>query len=148
MAKFVLERRKIPIIGRGRAIGSNIHISSVTSLFSLLFEAALQHRDDAIWGPEAYYLVEKGEHCWGDVARSIGRIALETELLPSPPDDQVLDYDFALELAGFEATGWGYNMRARASRALLQLDWEPRAPSLEEELPQIVGEEYQRLQLR
>lgn len=108
----------------------------------------MQHRDDAIWGPEAYYLVEKGEHCWGDVARSIGRIALETELLPSPPDDQVLDYDFALELAGFEASRWGYNMRARASRARLQLDWEPRAPSLEEELPQIVGEEYQRLQLR
>lgn len=149
MAKFILKQNKIPVIGRGRAIGSNVHVKSVTSLVLHLFEAALQQRGDGLlWGPEAYYIVEEGEHCWGDVAHSIGRIAAEKGFLMSVPEQVVLKMESAQELAGFEATSWGYNMRCRASRARSLLGWRPRGPSLEDELSEIIATEYQHLQQR
>lgn len=113
----------------------------------LLFDLAIQENpesNNSIWGSEAYYLVEEGEHCWGDVAHSIGRIAVDKKFLDSEPNPIALEMDSAQELAGFEATSWAYNMRCRASRAR-SLGWKPGGPSLEEELPGIVEEEYKRL---
>ncbi|RAL00007.1 uncharacterized protein BO80DRAFT_426070 [Aspergillus ibericus CBS 121593] len=55
-------------------------------------------------------------------------------------------YEDAQALAGFEATSWGLNVRCRAVRARKVLGWEPSRPSLEEELPQIVKEEWALLQ--
>ena len=147
MSKFILEHARIPIIGKGQAIGSNIHVQSVTSLFMLLFDLAIQENpesNNSIWGSEAYYLVEEGEHCWGDVAHSIGRIAIDKKFLDSETKPIALEMDSAQELTGFGATSWAYNMRCRASRAR-SLGWKPGGPSLEEELPGIVEEEYKRL---
>lgn len=113
------------------------------------FEAALEEPDrgngSAIWGPEAYYLVEEGEHCWGDLAHLIGKVALEKRFLKSEPQEIELQMDTAQELAGFEATSWAYNMRCRGSRARGVFGWQPSGPSLEAEIPGIVDEEYQRL---
>lgn len=149
MSKFILEHGQVPIIGKGRAIGSNIHVHSVTSLFLHLFEAALHgSKDDAnpaIWGSEAYYLVEEGEHCWGDLAYRIGEIALQKGYLNVRPEEIKLEMDTAQELAGFEATSWAYNMRCYARRAREILGWIPGGPSLGHELPSIVDEEYERL---
>ncbi|KAJ5403869.1 hypothetical protein N7509_003740 [Penicillium cosmopolitanum] len=146
MSKFILENCQIPIIGKGQAIGSNIHVHSVTYLFMHFFEVALRGEGDGtIWGPEAYYLVEEGEHCWGELAHSIGEIALKRGFLRNQPKQIALEMDSAQELAGFEATSWAYNMRCRASRARSLLGWQPRGPSLEDELPGIVDEEFERL---
>lgn len=146
MTKFILENNLIPTIGKGQAIGSNIHVHSVTSLFMHFFEVALRGEGNGtIWGPEAYYFVEEGEHCWGELAHSIGKIALRKGFLKSEPEQIALDMDSAEELAGFEARSWAYNMRCRASRARSLLDWQPRGPSLEEELSGIVDEEFERL---
>ncbi|KAJ5097382.1 nucleoside-diphosphate-sugar epimerase [Penicillium angulare] len=147
MAKFILKENKIPIVGRGQSIGSNVHVRSVTELNMHLFEAAIQQRDEnLLWGSNAYYLVEQGEHCWGDVANSIAQKATEEGLLSAPHERIELDMESAYQLAGFEATSWGYNMRCRASRARSLLGWQPSGPSLDDELLQIIREEYNRLQ--
>ncbi|CAG7959349.1 unnamed protein product [Penicillium olsonii] len=145
MANFILAQNKIPKIGNGEAIGSNIHVYSLTALFIQLFEAALERQDESLWGTDAYYLVEQDEHCWGAVADSIGKIAFEKGFLPSTPTGIFLDKAAAFELAGFEATSWGNNMRCRASRARSLLRWQPIGKSLDEELSEIVGVEYYRL---
>ena len=146
MSKYTLQTRKIPIIGRGLSIGGNIHVADVTSLFVLLFERA--HRGDEnnkLWGGEAYYIAANSEHCWGDVARLVGKVAVDEGFIPSA-EVQSLDVDTARQLAGFEAVSWGLNMRSCAKRAWEYLGWEPSAPSLEDEIPEIVREEWQRLQ--
>ncbi|KAJ5333869.1 nucleoside-diphosphate-sugar epimerase [Penicillium brevicompactum] len=143
MAKFILAQNKIPKIGTGEAIGSNVHVHSVTALFIRLFESALQRRDEELlWGSEAYYLAEEGEHCWGEVADTIAEVALKKGFLQSTPTKVFLDRVSAFKLAGFEATSWGNNMRCRASRARSLLQWQPVGKALEEELSQIVDGEY------
>lgn len=143
MAKFILAQNKIPKIGTGEAVGSNVHVHSLTDLFVRLFEAALQRRDeDLLWGSEAYYIAEEGEHCWGEVADNIGEVALNKGFLPSTPTGVFLDRKSAFELAGFEATSWGNNMRCRVSRARSILQWQPLGKTLEEELSQVVDGEY------
>lgn len=146
MSKYTLQTRKIPIIGRGLSIGGNIHVADVTSLFVLLFERA--HRGDEnnkLWGGEAYYIAANSEHCWGDVARLVGKVAVDEGFIPSA-EVQSLDVDTARQLAGFEAVSWGLNMRSRAKRAREYLGWEASGPSLQDEIPGIVREEWQRLQ--
>lgn len=146
MAKFILNRERVPLIGQGRAIGSNIHVSSLTELFLRLFEEAVGgERGDLPWGAEAYYLVEQGEHCWGETARTIGRLAVNNNFLSSMPEPILIDKKTAYELAGFEATSWGNNMRCRATRARSILNWQPTGSSLDEELPQIVQGEFDAL---
>ncbi|EYE91905.1 NAD-dependent epimerase/dehydratase family protein [Aspergillus ruber CBS 135680] len=146
MSKYTLQTRKIPIIGRGLSIGGNIHVADVTSLFVLLFERA--HRGDEnnkLWGGEAYYIAANSEHCWGDVARLVGKVAVDEGFIPSA-EVQSLDVDTARQLAGFETVSWGLNMRSRAKRAREYLGWEASGPSLQDEIPGIVREEWQRLQ--
>ncbi|KAJ5779258.1 nucleoside-diphosphate-sugar epimerase, partial [Penicillium paradoxum] len=149
MAEYILGQNRIPVIGRGQAIGSHIHVESLSAVYIQLFELALQGRREGLyWGAEAYYLAEQGEHCWGEVAHSIGQIAVEKGFLPPASKEIVLDKKSAYDLAGFEATSWGHNMRCRATRARSILGWQPAGISLNAELPQIVEEEYQRLKVR
>ncbi|GKZ33127.1 hypothetical protein AbraIFM66950_002909 [Aspergillus brasiliensis] len=145
LATLTLQSQNVPIIGRGLSIGSNIHIVDLTSLFVILFEKALSKHDDGLWGSEAYYLSENGEHCWAEVARSIGQICVAEGFIPST-EEVAFSFEEAQQYAGFEAASWGLNMRCRASRARRLLGWQPSAPSLESELRDIVKGEYRRLQ--
>ncbi|GKZ70311.1 hypothetical protein AnigIFM63309_002683 [Aspergillus niger] len=145
LAKLTIQRQKVPIIGRGLSFGTDIHIHDLTNLYVILFERALSKQDDGLWGPEAYYLCENGEHCWGELARSIGRICVAEGFIPSA-EEEAFGFEEAQKWAGYEAASWGLNSRCRASRARLLLGWQPSAPSLESELRDIVKGEYRRLQ--
>ncbi|KAE8162890.1 nucleoside-diphosphate-sugar epimerase [Aspergillus tamarii] len=145
MAKWTLQRKKAPIIGKGESCGCNIHILDLTSLYELLFDTALSGRD-GLWGGEAYYLAETEEHCWGDLAKSIARIAAEKGYIPAP-ESESLDHSTATAWAGFEAASWGLNVRCHAHRARKLLGWTPRQPRLEEELTSIVEGEWRNLQV-
>ncbi|OGM48620.1 hypothetical protein ABOM_001954, partial [Aspergillus bombycis] len=145
MAKWTLERKKAPIIGNGESRGCDIHILDLTSLYELLFDAALSGHD-GLWGGVAYYLAETEEHCWGDLAKSIARIAAEKGYIPAA-ELESLDHSTATAWAGFEAASWGLNVRCRAGRARKLLGWAPKQPRLEEELPSIVDGEWRNLQV-
>ncbi|GAA88672.1 nucleoside-diphosphate-sugar epimerase [Aspergillus luchuensis IFO 4308] len=145
LAKLTIQRQKVPIIGRGLSFATDIHIEDLTSLYVILFEKALSKQDDGLWGPEAYYLSENGEHCWGELARSIGQICVAEGFIPNA-EEEAFGFEDARKWAGYEAASWGLNVRCRASRARQLLGWQPSAPSLESELRDIVKGEYCRLQ--
>lgn len=145
LVRLTLQRNKVPIIGRGLSIGCSVHIYDLTELFVLMFERALSKKDDSLWGPEAYYLAEQGEHCWGELARLIGRIAVEERFIPSSKEE-AFDFEDARRWAGFEAASWGLNVRCRASRARQYLDWQTSAPTLESQIRGIIADEHRLLQ--
>ncbi|GAB1201546.1 hypothetical protein APSETT445_000122 [Aspergillus pseudonomiae] len=118
---------------------------NVIRLYELLFDAALSGHG-SLWGGEAYYLAETEEHCWGDLARNIARIAAEKGYIPAA-EVESLDHSTATAWAGFEAASWGLNVRCRAHRARKLLGWAPKQPRLEEELPSIVDGEWRNLQV-
>lgn len=61
---------------------------------------------------------------------------------------QPLDVAEAKEIAGFEAASYGLNSRGYAKRARKYLGWNPSAPSLKEEVPNIVDVEAELLGLK
>ena len=141
-----LQLQKGPIIGAGQAIWNNVHIHDLSDVYALLVEAAVAGQNDAgIWGPKAYYLTENGEHRWGDLAQSTAEAAAKLGFIPEAKAEPI-DLESAKQYAGFESLSWGMNSRGRAIRVRKLRGWKPSGTSLLEELPQIVQDEWQRLQ--
>jgi nucleoside-diphosphate-sugar epimerase len=146
LAKLILSAQYIPIVGEGKARWNNVHVANLAKVYLLLCEAAVSKRLDAnIWGGDVYYLVENGEHLWSETAAQIGREA-EKKGYAKNLEKKTLSREAALDQAGFEAVSWGMNSRGKALRAEKVLGWKPTAPSLEKSVPEIVEDEYQRLQ--
>ncbi|KAK6396504.1 hypothetical protein LTR95_019521, partial [Oleoguttula sp. CCFEE 5521] len=61
------------------------------------------------------------------------------------PQKKSLARQAALDVAGFEAISWGLNSRGKAIRAGKLLGWKPTFPSIEDEAPNFVKDEYERL---
>jgi nucleoside-diphosphate-sugar epimerase len=145
MSKITLHLLKGPIIGAGKSIWNNVHVHDLSDMFVLLVEAALAGKtDDGLWGGKAYYLAENGEHVWGDLARLVAQAAAKKGYIPEAKAEQI-DIETGKRLAGFEAVSWGLNSRGKARRARKLLGWNPSRPSLEDEIPDIVKGEWDRL---
>ncbi|KAF2704535.1 NAD(P)-binding protein [Pleomassaria siparia CBS 279.74] len=140
LAKFILEREQIPIIGSGKARWNTIHVADLADVYVLLTEAAVAKNTDAeLWGSEkGYYLVEDGEHVWADIARSMGKKAVELGFVKKGIKEVQLDKEEAEKQAGFAAVSWGLNSRGKAERANKVLGWKPHRPSLEDTLDEIL----------
>lgn len=144
MAKLVLDKGYIPIIGEGKARWNHVHVEDLSQVLLLLAEkAAAKDTNPEIWGAKGYILVENGEHVWSDIARRVGNEAARLGYI-SEPKEGSLDKDEAIDQAGFEAVSWGLNSRGVARRARKHLGWVPQKPSLEEEIPNIIKDEKQR----
>ena len=107
-------------------------------------KAAAHDSSEELWGPKGYLLTENGEHMWSDLAKLIGKEAASQRLI-SDPKEGSLGKDEALEQAGFEAVSWGLNSRGKAERARKHLGWAPSQPSLEDEVPNIISQERERV---
>ncbi|EAT91158.2 hypothetical protein SNOG_01509 [Parastagonospora nodorum SN15] len=138
LAHLVLTGKYVPIIGQGKARWNNVHVADLAQLFVLLTEAAVNNNTDSeLWNEKGYYLVENGEHLWADLARLMGKRAHELGLV-----DKKLEEN---SLAGFEAVSWGFNSRGKAVRAKKVVGWEPKAPSIEDTVDEILKDEKSRL---
>ncbi|KAF2152169.1 NAD(P)-binding protein [Myriangium duriaei CBS 260.36] len=145
LAKLVLQKQYIPVIGEGKARWNNVHVADLADVFRLLVnKAADQDTNNELWGSKGYLLVENGEHLWTDLAKLVGKEAAQQGFIKSPSEDS-LSKDDAIDQAGFEAVSWGLNSRGRAERARKYLGWAPSRRSIEEEIPTIVKEEHSRL---
>lgn len=145
LAKLVLEKGYIPIIGDGKARWNSVHVEDLSQVLLLLTErGAAKDTNPELWGAKGYILVENGEHVWGDLARKIGTEAAKLGYI-SEPKEGSLGKDQAIDQAGFEAVSWGLNSRGVARRARKHLGWSPTKPSIEEEVPNILKDEKQRL---
>ncbi|KAK4500250.1 hypothetical protein PRZ48_008439 [Zasmidium cellare] len=146
LAKLVLQKGYAPIIGKGKARWNNVHVHDLSDIWVGLVEAAAAKKLDAeLWGAKGYYLAENGEHVWGDLSRLITKTAAELGYISKDWKEQPLDQKEAFEIADFQALSWGLNSRAKAERARKLLGWKPHGPSIEEEVPNIVKEEKERL---
>ncbi|KAK3067776.1 hypothetical protein LTR53_015137 [Teratosphaeriaceae sp. CCFEE 6253] len=146
LAKFVMEKRWVPIIGEGQARWNNLHVHDLSDAFVLLTEAAVAGNvDPELWGEKGYLAVENGEHAWGDIARRIGAAAAELGHLERGYETKTLDAEDAINAGGFATMAWAWNARARSIRLNKVLHWKPSRSSLEEEIPEIVQGEYERL---
>ena len=136
----------MPIIGQGKARWNNVHVSDLAQLFVLLTEAAVSNNtNSALWNEEGYYLVENGEHLWSDLARLMGMKAHELGLVEKKLEEKSLGRDKAIDKAGFEAVSWGFNSRGRAERARKVVGWDPKAPSIEDCVDEILKDENKRM---
>ncbi|KAJ5802014.1 uncharacterized protein N7503_004464 [Penicillium pulvis] len=145
LAKVTLQLQKGPIIGAGQSIWNDVHIHDLSDVYSLLVDAAIAGRtDDGLWGADAYYLTENGEHVWGELAQQTADVATKLGYLPEAKAESI-DLESAKKYAGFESLSWGLNSRGRARRARELLGWKPSRPSLVAELPAIVQSEWQAL---
>ncbi|KAI1154665.1 hypothetical protein F4825DRAFT_153433 [Nemania diffusa] len=150
MAKFILTKGKVPIIGTGLARMGNVHIQDLTQAYILLIEAALAgNASPDLWGARGYHLTVTGEHTWGPLARMMAATAQEMGLLKGEGELKAyqLSKEEALETAGFEALSWGLNARCKGLRLREYLGWKAEHPSLEDEVPGIVRSEAERLGL-
>jgi len=146
LSKLILTAQYIPIIGGGKARWNHIHVADLSNVFLRLVEAAVaKNNDSELWGAKGYFLTESGEHIWSELAEQIGREAHEMGLLSKQPQTQELSKDAAMKQAGFEAVSWGLNSRGKAERARKVLGWEPSAPSLEADIPNILKAEHEAL---
>lgn len=145
LAKLILQKKYIPIIGEGKARWNSVHVADLSDVYVLLTEkAAKGDTSDELWGAKGYILTENGEHVWGDLARWVGQEAARLGYV-SDLQEGALGKDEALEQAGFEAVSWGLNSRGKAERARKFLGWNPSRPSIEEEVPNILKEEEERI---
>nr|OQO28300.1 hypothetical protein B0A51_03919 [Rachicladosporium sp. CCFEE 5018] len=145
LTKLILNEKYIPVIGEGKARWNHIHVADLAQLFLLLVEAAAAKKLDAeLWGEKGYYLCESGEHLWTELAVKIAKDA-EALGYVKDPQKKSLARQAALDVAGFEAISWGLNSRGKAIRAGKLLGWKPTSPSIEDEAPNFVKDEYERL---
>ncbi|KAI0856599.1 hypothetical protein F4860DRAFT_397682 [Xylaria cubensis] len=150
MAKVILTRGYIPIIGTGQAKMGDVHIQDLTEAYVLLIEAALSgNASPEIWGAQGYHLTVTGEHTWGPLAQTMAAKAQEMGLVKSDGElaEYKMDKEEALKTAGFEAISWGLNARCKGLRLPKFLGWKAEHPSLEEEVPGILRSEAERLGL-
>ncbi|KAH7114275.1 hypothetical protein B0J11DRAFT_131428 [Dendryphion nanum] len=146
LAKLVLEKEFVPVIGEGKARWNNVHVADLADVFVLLVERGVaKDNNEELWGEKGYYLVENGEHEWKALAQGMGRKAKELGFVKSELKEQQLEKDEAVEVAGFEAVSWGLNSRGKSERARRVLGWEPSRPSIEEEIEGILRDEKERL---
>jgi nucleoside-diphosphate-sugar epimerase len=141
-------------VGAGKTRWSHVHVSDLSDLYLKLVENAaaggsLAEWPDkpALWGGEAYFFSENGEHVWGEVSQKIASEAHKQGLLKS---DEVKSIS-AEEAAAVRPHGqalWGCNSRSRASRARDGLKWKPSAPSIEDVMKSAVESEAKDLGLK
>ncbi|KAF2018815.1 NAD(P)-binding protein [Aaosphaeria arxii CBS 175.79] len=145
LAKYILETGVVPIIGPGKSRWDHVHVADLSEVFVKLTEEAVKgSKDEELWGEKGYFLVESGDHVWSELARKMGRKAVELGYLKEVKE-QSLGKEEAFKQAGFQAVSWGLNSRGRAERAKKTLGWKPAGSSLDEEIETIVKEEKERL---
>lgn len=146
MAKLILNKGIVPVVGQGKARWNNIHVADLSDVYLALIEKAVAlDKSDELWGPKGYILTENGEHVWTDLAHVVAKEAAKKGYIKQNPQESDLSKDEAIKAAGFEAVSWGLNSRGKAERARKYLNWKPSRNSIEDEVPTIVEEEHKRL---
>ncbi|KAK7728881.1 hypothetical protein SLS53_009344 [Cytospora paraplurivora] len=150
MARTTLARGKAPIIGPGKSEWDHVHVHDLSNLYLKLVDAAVSPTpevDRHVWGAgENYLLADAGSHVWGEVAQWVADAAqakgyIKDAAVELTDTAKSLDLTHAKEIAGFEAVSYGLNSRGQGKRARKYLGWNPTAPSLKAEIPNIVDVE-------
>ena len=148
LARSILEKKQGFQVGAGENSGPNVYIHDLSDCYVKLVEAAVEGSGKATWGKEGYYLVENGEHIWGDISKAVAKAAHKQGLLPS---DEIMSISAteADDLAWWGSALWGANSKYHALRARKLLGWSPKkgAKDLESDILDVVSAEAKSLGL-
>lgn len=123
----------------GKSAWSTIHISDLGELVRLLVDAALKD-DNVGWNDEGIYNTENGKISFGELGSLIAIEAHSQGFIESA-DTEMIDAKKADELLSHASILWGTNAIVKASKARDKLAWNPSAPSLKDEIPDLVRSE-------
>ncbi|KAI9061107.1 NAD-P-binding protein [Trametes sanguinea] len=126
LIKGSLDRKRAGVVGLGKALWPDVHISDVADLYIVLFDSAVSNPDKTGHGWEGFYFGENGEHSWYQISRAIGDALVELGITDDPEPtpfskDELIKY-FGNETAGNYS---GSNSRCRADRGR-SIGWKPR----------------------
>ncbi|KAF8625571.1 hypothetical protein AX15_005331 [Amanita polypyramis BW_CC] len=144
LVEVSLHRQQGGMVGQGKNMWPNVHISDVADLFILIFEKLLlvdgDRRLTPAHGYSGYFFCENGEHDLHSVAKAIAQVLYDLGLSKTPSPSSFTEK----ELREFfpDGTTLGSNSRCRAERGKI-LGWEPQhttkdmLASIEEEVERL-----------
>ncbi|KAK4502832.1 hypothetical protein PRZ48_006258 [Zasmidium cellare] len=151
LCEATIERGYAPRVNAGKTYWGNVHVHDLSDLYIKLLEQAAAggataewNGKPAVWGEEGYYFCENGEHVWGEVSQWVADEAAKQGLIEKNEVRGLSDEEVS-KISPYGPALWGANSRARAKRARKVLGWEPKAPSLKEEVKSTLEVEAKRL---
>ncbi|KAI8980053.1 NAD-P-binding protein [Trametes punicea] len=126
LIKVSLARKRAGVVGQGKSLWPDVHISDIADLYITLFDAIVTNPDKIGHGWEGFYFGENGEHSWYQISRAIGEAFVELGIC-SDPEPTTFSTEELIKYFGSEAQGnySGSNSRCRADRGR-SIGWKPR----------------------
>ncbi|KAJ5126392.1 hypothetical protein N7448_005695 [Penicillium atrosanguineum] len=121
-------------VGKGESTWSHVHVSDISRLIIMLVAEALSTSSRALWNENGIYFPEAGKLSFGEIGRKISSFAHTQGFIKSPHAESI-DPRTADRLTAHGAVLWGTNAQTSGHRARKLLGWNPKGPSLEEEIP-------------
>lgn len=145
MTRFALKHKYAPLVGKGKAVWSTVHVSDLSFGYLTILqwlvkspaEVALEH---------PYFFCESGEEiAWAEVATAIGEGLHVAGRLEDPTPREVPEDQYVDLFSEYTMPIIGTNSRSRAHR-LREMGWEPKHFDLRkafhaEELPLLLNED-------
>ncbi|TQV95339.1 hypothetical protein V2A60_009628 [Cordyceps javanica] len=149
LAKATLQNGYAPHVGKGLSAWSNVHVSDIAQLILKLVAASQeessgsQKQQHPLWNKDGVYFADAGKIPFGEIARKLATVAAAKGFIESPKVKEV-DAEAAESITAHAAVLLGTNAQTRAERARTLLGWEPKGPSLDDEIERAVVEEAAR----
>ena len=143
--RFALKNGYAPVVGKGLALESRIHMLDSARAYGTLLHWMEQSSPTEVL-KNRYFFCENGEELsWPEVAENVGRTLHEKGLLKDAKPRVVPKEQYDDLFGDFTPAVIGLNSRSRAVR-LRELGWEPNGKGIwqsweEDELPELSKEE-------
>ncbi|TFK91170.1 NAD-P-binding protein [Polyporus arcularius HHB13444] len=126
MIEAALARKQAGVVGKGKAVSSDVHIDDVADLYIVLYDAIVANPEKVGHGWEGIYFGENGEHSWYQISKAIGE-AMVALGISTDPEPTSFTTEEMVKYFGSEQWGWycGANTRCRGNRARA-LGWKPK----------------------
>ncbi|GME27575.1 uncharacterized protein K452DRAFT_296527 [Neofusicoccum parvum] len=145
LSRVTIQRGKGIQVKKGLSTWDNVHIQDLSTIFLRLVERAAEaDSSKPYWNQDGVYFTGSGSIPFSEISQRVAQAAFEKGYSKSADVDQV-SVEEADQLSPHGGILWGTNARCEARRAAELLGWKPVQKSLEEEIPETVAAEAQRL---
>lgn len=167
LSRIALQRGKAVQVGRGLSVWGSVHIHDLSGLFLLLVEKAVAGDAGKYWNEEGVYFNSVGNdivsllcfflrraswyvlinfflQSFAEISQRVAKAAVEKGYIQNADVEQLAPEE-ADKLTPHASVILGTNARVEARRAREVLGWKPVQKSLEEEIPETLQAEAERL---
>ncbi|KAJ6781674.1 hypothetical protein PWT90_01424 [Aphanocladium album] len=141
LARSTLQHGYSPVVGKGLAAWSHVHVSDIAELILKLVAAAQKKNSEKpLWNADGIYFAEAGKIPFIEISNKMAAFAAAKGLIASASVKEV-DAENADSITPHGAVLLGTNAQTIAGRARDFLDWSPQGPSLDEALEAAILDE-------